>query len=76
MPSPEALLIARADAASLQAAIADLPTSFRETLVMREFNDMTYREIAEATGVPVGTVMSRLARARALLIGRLGRELG
>jgi RNA polymerase sigma-70 factor (ECF subfamily) len=72
--SPEAEVIERADAAMLQAAIADLPASFRETLVMREFNDMSYREIAEATGAPVGTVMSRLARARGLLIERLGKE--
>ncbi len=73
--SPEADLIAQADAALLQKAIADLPARFRETLVMREFNDMSYREIAEATGAPVGTVMSRLARARALLIERIGKEL-
>jgi len=73
--SPEAALIAQADKALLQTAVADLPAVFRETLFMREFNDMSYREIAEATGVPVGTVMSRLARARALLIERIAREL-
>jgi RNA polymerase sigma-70 factor (ECF subfamily) len=73
--SPEADLIAQADAELLQNAIADLPATFREALVMREFNDMSYREIAEATGAPVGTVMSRLARARALLIERIGKEL-
>lgn len=73
--SPEAALIAQADAALLQTAVADLPAIFREALVMREFNDMSYREIAEATGAPVGTVMSRLARARALLIERIGKEL-
>jgi RNA polymerase sigma-70 factor (ECF subfamily) len=71
--SPEAEVIARADAAMLQSAIADLPAPFREALAMREFNDMSYREIAEATGAPVGTVMSRLARARALLIERIGK---
>ena len=72
--SPEAEVIARADAAMLRAAITALPAPFREALVMREFNDMSYREIAEATGAPVGTVMSRLARARALLIERIGKE--
>ena len=44
-----------------------LPDQFRETLVLREINDLSYREIAEVVGAPVGTVMSRLARARALL---------
>jgi RNA polymerase sigma-70 factor (ECF subfamily) len=72
--SPEADLIAQADARLLQTAIADLPATFRETLVLRECNDMSYRAIAEATGVPLGTVMSRLARARALLFERIGKD--
>ena len=63
-PTPEAVLIAKTDAARLEAAIAELPPTFRETLVLREMHGMDYREIAEVTGVPVGTVMSRLARAR------------
>ncbi len=67
-PAPDAALIAAADTAALEAAIADLPAPFRETLVMREFNGLSYRDIAEVTGVPVGTVMSRLARARNLLL--------
>lgn len=66
-PSPEADLIARADAAALERAIDALPLVFREALVMREFNDLSYREIAEATGAPIGTVMSRISRARLLL---------
>jgi len=45
-----------------------VPAAFREAIVLREFNDMSYREIAEVAGVPVGTVMSRLARGRALLL--------
>jgi RNA polymerase sigma factor (sigma-70 family) len=73
--TPEAEIIARADRAMLQAAIADLPAPFREVLVLREFNDLSYREIAEAAGIPIGTVMSRLARARALLIERIGKEM-
>jgi RNA polymerase sigma factor (sigma-70 family) len=65
--TPETALIAKTDAARLEAAIAALPTPFRETLVLRELQGLDYREIAEVTGVPVGTVMSRLARGRALL---------
>jgi len=71
-PTPEAGLIAKADAAQLQAAIAALPPQFRETLVLRDLHDLDYREIAEVTGVPVGTVMSRLARARRRLIEAIG----
>ena len=71
-PTPEAALIARADAALLQDAIAALPIVFRETLVLREINGLSYREIAEVTLSPIGTVMSRLARARDLLVQRIG----
>jgi len=67
-------MIAKADAARLEAAIADLPVPFRETLVLRDVQGLDYREIAEVTGVPIGTVMSRLARARRRLIVRLGTE--
>jgi RNA polymerase sigma factor (sigma-70 family) len=62
--TPEAAFIARADAEQLRAAIAALPTPFRETLVLRDIEGLDYREIAQATDVPIGTVMSRLARAR------------
>jgi RNA polymerase sigma-70 factor (ECF subfamily) len=72
--TPEAALIAKADAARLEAAIAELPVPFRETLVLRDVQGLDYREIAEVTGVPIGTVMSRLARARHRLIARLGTE--
>ena len=71
-PSPEAALIEAADRASVRAEIDDLPLAFKETLVMREINGLSYRDISEATGVPIGTVMSRLARARALLVAKLG----
>jgi RNA polymerase sigma-70 factor (ECF subfamily) len=56
----------------LEAAIAALPTPFKETLVLRELQGLDYREIAEVTGVPVGTVMSRLARARRRLMEIIG----
>jgi RNA polymerase sigma-70 factor, ECF subfamily len=70
--TPEAELIAKADAALLEAAIAALPPPFRETLVLRDLHGLDYREIAEVTGVPIGTVMSRLARARRRLIEAIG----
>src|ERR1700743_1681372 len=61
-------LISSQVSAPIRQLIDSLPAHFREALVLRELNDMSYREIAQATGVPVGTVMSRLARARALLV--------
>lgn len=72
LSGPEASLIAAADAAALEAAIAELPLAFREALVLRDVNGLGYREIAELLAIPVGTVMSRLSRARALLISKLG----
>jgi RNA polymerase sigma factor (sigma-70 family) len=66
--TPEAALIAKVDAEQLRAAIAALPSPFRETLVLRDVEGLDYREIAEVTEVPIGTVMSRLARARRRLI--------
>jgi RNA polymerase sigma factor (sigma-70 family) len=66
--NPETELIDRADAKHLEALITGLPLEFRETLVLRDIHGLGYHEIAEVTGVPVGTVMSRLARARQRLI--------
>jgi RNA polymerase sigma factor (sigma-70 family) len=71
--TPEAALIEKADAAMLREAVGRLPLAFREALVLREFQELSYREIAEIAHVPIGTVMSRLARARALLIADIGR---
>jgi RNA polymerase sigma-70 factor (ECF subfamily) len=73
-PSPEAEAVRASDGRRLQAMIAALPEDFRTTLILREMEDMTYREIAEATGAPIGTVMSRLARARTLLKDRWSEE--
>jgi RNA polymerase sigma factor (sigma-70 family) len=70
--NPEAALIARADAVKLEAAIASLPAAFRDTMVLRDVQGLDYREIATITGVPIGTVMSRLARARRRVIEMLG----
>lgn len=71
--SPEAKLIAKADLAALEIAIAALPEPFRETLVLRDINGLSYRDIAAMLDVPIGTVMSRLARARGQLMSDLGR---
>jgi RNA polymerase sigma-70 factor (ECF subfamily) len=71
--TPETALIAKADAACLQAAIAALPTAYRETLILRDVQGLSYREIAEVTSVPIGTVMSRLARGRNQVITTIGR---
>ena len=69
--TPEAVLIAKADAELLRRAVAALPLSYREVLVLREMEELSYREISEIMSIPVGTVMSRLARARGLLIQRI-----
>jgi len=65
--SPETSLLRRQDDDTIRRLLAALPRPFRETLVLREINDLSYQEIAEVSGVPVGTVMSRLARARSML---------
>jgi RNA polymerase sigma factor (sigma-70 family) len=72
--TPETELIAKTDAVRLEAAIAALPTEFRETLVLRDIQGLQYREIAEVTALPIGTVMSRLARARRRLIDTIGSD--
>jgi RNA polymerase sigma-70 factor (ECF subfamily) len=61
---PEQALLQRIDAELLRAAIEQLSVEFRETLILREMDGLSYKEIAQVTDVPPGTVMSRLARAR------------
>lgn len=76
MPTPEAALIARGDAVALRGAIEALAEPYRETLVLRDIEGLNYQQIAEITGAPVGTVMSRLSRARRALIDRLAPNEG
>ena len=64
---PETSAIRRAEARLLNEAIAALPVQFREVLILRELEDLSYKDIARIADVPIGTVMSRLARARRLL---------
>ena len=65
--TPEAQMLRRWDSTTIGRLVAALAEPFRETLVLREIHDLSYREIADVVGAPVGTVMSRLARARAML---------
>jgi len=65
--TPEAEIVKQHDAGTIRRLIATLAEPFRETFVLREIENLSYREIADLAEVPVGTVMSRLARARAML---------
>src|SRR5246127_4919407 len=66
-PDPESASIRRDEEQTLERLLAGLPDDYRAVLVLREIEDMRYREIAEVTSLPIGTVMSRLARARSAL---------
>jgi RNA polymerase sigma factor (sigma-70 family) len=70
--TPEETALLKANAEEVQKALAQLPAQFREVIVLREINQMNYRDIAEITNVPIGTVMSRLSRGRQLLMAHLG----
>lgn len=65
--NPEIIMLHRVAEQGLRAAVEALPEPFREALVLREFEEISYRDIAKLTGVPMGTVMSRLSRARQML---------
>jgi RNA polymerase sigma-70 factor (ECF subfamily) len=73
--SPEALLLHASDLSALERAIGGLSDHLREVLVLRELEGLSYQELAEVLDVPVGTVMSRLSRARRALGGRLAEQL-
>jgi RNA polymerase sigma-70 factor (ECF subfamily) len=66
-PTPEQVVMRKASAIALADAIAELPVGYREVLVLRELEELPYKEIARVVDIPIGTVMSRLARARGLL---------
>jgi len=74
-PSAEAVLIAKAEAALLEECLAALAAEYREVLILREIEELSYREIAGIAEIPLGTVMSRLARGRALLTKELTARL-
>jgi RNA polymerase sigma-70 factor (ECF subfamily) len=65
---PEALVLQHQTVAQVQQAVESLPVDFREVIVLREFEGLAYKEIAAIVGVPTGTVMSRLSRARERLL--------
>ena len=71
---PESLALRRAERQQIDAAIAALPIAFREAVVLRELEELSYRDIARITDVPIGTVMSRLSRGRHLLAAALRPE--
>ena len=71
LDSPERNALRKADAREVHAAIAGLPVEYREVIVLRELEDMSYKEISGVVKIPIGTVMSRLARGRDLLRDRL-----
>ena len=65
--TPEQAMLRRHDLETMRRLIGELPKEFREVIVLREINDLSYRDIAVVIEAPIGTVMSRLARARGLL---------
>ena len=68
----DARVLAESDRAELELALAQLPREFREVIVLREIERLSYQEIGRVMGTPIGTVMSRLARARKRLQQALG----
>lgn len=71
---PEARLLRQADQQRIDRALANLPLQFREVVILRDMEDLSYQEIADITDSPIGTVMSRLSRARKLLRTYLQKE--
>ena len=72
--NPEALLLQSADTQMVRQALEELPVEFREVLVLRELEGLSYKQIADVADIPLGTVMSRLARARKRLQQSLARR--
>jgi RNA polymerase sigma-70 factor (ECF subfamily) len=71
VPTPETLLLRNTLAPELQAAIDDLPEAFRQAVWLRDVEELSYADMAEVLGIPVGTVMSRISRGRRMLFERL-----
>jgi len=74
--NPETALLSRLDRQAVADALDALPVEFREIIILRELEDMSYKQIAEVTSLPIGTVMSRLARARRRLQSGLAPSAG
>jgi RNA polymerase sigma-70 factor (ECF subfamily) len=74
-PNPEVIVLESANRKLINLALEELPVAYREVLVLREIEDLSYREIAQVAGVPIGTVMSRLARGREILKQTLATRL-
>lgn len=74
-PDPEALLLRADDATTIARALSTLPDHVHQILVLRELQGLSYRELSDAIGIPIGTVMSRLARARQALRAALDAEV-
>lgn len=72
--TPETLLLGKLEAERVRQAVGALPLAFREIVALREFHGLSYREMAEITGLPLGTIMSRLSRARHMLMLHLAGE--
>lgn len=72
LPNPETIAVQASDRAKLNAALESLPVRAREVIVLRELEGCSYKEISEVTGIPMGTVMSTLSRAREKLTQILG----
>jgi RNA polymerase sigma factor (sigma-70 family) len=70
-PTPEEEILRTAEIDRVRSAVEAIPEPFREAVVLRDLEDLSYAEIGEATGVPIGTVMSRLSRGRAMLASEL-----
>ncbi|MFZ0589583.1 MAG: sigma-70 family RNA polymerase sigma factor [Bryobacteraceae bacterium] len=73
---PETVLIKRVNSQLILQALEEMPFAYREILVLRELEDLSYKEIAKLVELPLGTVMSRLSRARKELYARLGQTIG
>ncbi|MBV8851535.1 MAG: sigma-70 family RNA polymerase sigma factor [Methylobacteriaceae bacterium] len=72
--TPETALLRKATVEEVRSAVDALPVPFREVIVLREIEELDYRQIAELAGIPLGTVMSRLSRARSMLFKALGEQ--